>query len=90
MIPLLLVAAAGGVGALLIWRALTAHPSLADIQASLARPGRPAASPAGPTARDEFEHRVVQWTVQALRRVGADPAAQAEDLAATRTTVERL
>ncbi len=89
MIPLLLVAAAGGVGALLIWRALTAHPSLADIQANLARPGRPAAAPAGPTARDEFEHRVVQWTVQALRRVGADPAARAEDLAATRTTVEQ-
>jgi Flp pilus assembly protein TadB len=74
----------------LIWRALTARPSLADIHASLARPGRPAAAPARPTARDEFEHRVVQWTVDALRRVGADPAARAEDLAVTRSTVEQL
>jgi tight adherence protein C len=89
VIPLLLVAAAGGVGAFLIWRALTARPSLADIQASLARPGRPATSPGGPTARDHFEHGVVQWTVAALRRVGADPAARAEDLAVTRTTVEQ-
>jgi Flp pilus assembly protein TadB len=90
MIPLLLLATAGGVGAFLIWRALTARPSLADIHASLARPGRPAAAPARPTARDEFEHRVVQWTVDALRRVGADPAARAEDLAVTRSTVEQL
>jgi tight adherence protein C len=89
VIPLLLVAAAGGLGALLIWRALTARPSLADIEASLARPGRPAASLAGPTARDTVEHRVVLWTVDALRRVGADPAARAEDLAVTRTTVEQ-
>jgi Flp pilus assembly protein TadB len=89
MIPLLLVAAVGGVGALLIWRALTARPSLADIQASLARPGRPAAS-SPVRSRDEFEHRVVDWTVRALQRVGADPAVRAEDLAVTRSTVEQL
>ena len=89
MIPLLLVAAAGGLGTFLIWRAVTARPTLADIQASLARPGRPAAAPAGPSARDQFEHRAVQVAVDVLRRVGIDPARRAEDLAITRTTVEQ-
>jgi len=89
MTALLLVAAAGGLGTFLIWRAVTAGPTLADIQASLARPGRPAASPAGPSARDQFEHRAVQWAVAVLGRCGINPARRAEDLAITRTTVEQ-
>jgi hypothetical protein len=60
MIPLLLIAATGGLGAFLIWRAFTAQPTLADIQARLARPGRTASAPVGPSARDEIEHRMVQ------------------------------
>jgi tight adherence protein C len=89
MIPLLLIAATGGLGAFLIWRAFTAQPTLADIQARLARPGRTASAPVGPSARDEIEHRMVQWVVALLCRTGLDPARQSQDLAVTRTTVEQ-
>jgi tight adherence protein C len=84
------VAALGGVGAWLIWRALTIRPTLGELQASLARPGRPAAAPSGPaSSRDAIEDRAVQWVAGTLRRLGQDPGRRAEDLAVTRTTVEQ-
>jgi tight adherence protein C len=88
MIPVLTAGGAAGLGAWVIYRALTTRPSLADIDATLSRPGTPASAPATVSARSELEHYAVQRVVALLRRVGLDPARH-QDLAVTRTTVEQ-
>lgn len=77
-----------GLGVWLLWHALTARPSLAEIQAGLARRGRPLATQSSPWARSEVESRIARTAMRQLRRLGVDPASRAEDLAVTRTSVE--
>jgi Flp pilus assembly protein TadB len=89
MIPVLVSGAGVGAGVWLIWRAVTAKPTLIDIEASMARRGRPVGVAQGGWARADAEHRVAAWAVRRLRRVGVDPSAHAEDLAVTETTVEQ-
>ncbi len=89
MIPVLAAGAGTGVGLWLIWRAMSARPSLADIDATLSRPGRPAVAPDGPSLSDRIEHQTVAAITVRLARIGLDPRDRATDLAVTRTTVER-
>lgn len=89
MIPVLAAGAGAGVGLWLIWRAVTARPSLADIDATLSRPGRPASASDGPSLGDRIEHRTVAAVITRLARLGLDPHDRAADLAVTRTTVEQ-
>lgn len=89
MIPVLLAGAGIGVGLWLIWRAVSARPTLADVDAALSRPGRPATAPDGPSLGDRIEHRAVDAVTARLARIGLDPRDRATDLAVTRTTVEQ-
>jgi Flp pilus assembly protein TadB len=89
VIDVLLAGAGAGVGLWLIWRAVTARPSLADIDATLCRPGRPATAPDGPSLGDRIEHRAVAAVTTRLARIGLDPRDRATDLAVTRKTVEQ-
>jgi Flp pilus assembly protein TadB len=89
VIGVLVAGAGAGVGLWLIWRAVTAHPSLADIDAVLSRPGRPATAPDGPSLGDRIEQRMVAAVTARLARIGLDPHDRATDLAVTRTTVEQ-
>jgi tight adherence protein C len=89
VIPVLTAGAAAGLGAWVIYRVLTTHPSLADIDATLSRPGTPASAPTTVSARSHLEHHAVERVVVLLRRVGLDPARRREELAVTRTSVEQ-
>jgi Flp pilus assembly protein TadB len=88
MITVILAGAATGLGAWLVYRALTGQPTLAEVRTSLDRPGIPASAPTI-SARDDLEHKVVYRTLILLRRAGLDPARRAQDLAITRTSVEQ-
>lgn len=89
MISVLLAGAGAGTGLWLIWRSVTVRPTLAEVDATLARPGRPVSAPAGPSSRDQFEQRTISAVTVHLARMGLDPAARTADLAVTRTTVEQ-
>ena len=89
MIPVLVAGAGAGAGLWFIWRAVTARPTLAEINATLARPGRAAASPSAPSSRDRLEERAVHAVTVRLARLGLDPNERAADLAVTRITVEQ-
>ena len=89
MIPVLIAGAGVGAGLWLIWRAATARPTLADIDATLSRPGRAASAPSQPSPRDRLEERAVRAVTVRLARVGLDPSERATDLAVARTSVEQ-
>jgi Flp pilus assembly protein TadB len=89
VIPVLLAGAGVGTGLWLVWRSVTARTTLADIDAALARPGRPASVLADPSSRDQIAQRTVRAVSVRLARMGFDPAARSTDLAVTRTTVEQ-
>jgi tight adherence protein C len=89
MIPVVVSGAGVGLGVWLIWRALTAKPTLAEIQATMARRGRPVAVEEAGWARTQVEHRVATWAMRRLRGLGVDPSSRSADLAVTGTTVEQ-
>lgn len=89
MIPVMVAGAGAGVGLWLIWRAVTARPSLADIDATLSRPGRSATAPDALSLGDRLEHRAVAAVITRLAHIGLDPRDRATDLAVTRATVEQ-
>jgi Flp pilus assembly protein TadB len=89
VIGILVSGAGAGVGLWLIWRAVTARPSLADIDATLSRPGRPATALDVPSLSDRIEHQAVAAVTARLACIGLDPRDRSTDLAVTRTTVER-
>jgi tight adherence protein C len=88
VIPVLLSGVGFGLGLWLVIRSRTARPSLADVAASMAEPGRPAGT-AEAASRAQVKQRVAARVIEVLRVVGVDPRRREADLRICGRTSER-
>jgi hypothetical protein len=88
MMAVALLGALAGVGLLLVWRAMTRRPTLAEIATTLGTPGRAVRSVAVDGDRS-VESRLARRAVGLVAGLGMDPGRRSADLRVTERSAEQ-